>query len=142
MVDVKELEKKIDGALDAPDLVEWFKNEENEEMVDLKIKISEDFSKHPGPRYESDGINSGEKFREKILKYKYIEAKKKKVKLIVDLDGTSGLPPSFLEEAFGGLQRKFRGHKILDTIKIVCKEEEYLRKDIEGFIKRVTELAR
>lgn len=65
------------------------------------IRLVEDFSKFPGGRYLSDGPYSGEKFRKDLL----IPALEKDNFVSINLDGTMGLPASFLEEAFGGLVR-------------------------------------
>ncbi|RRW40999.1 MULTISPECIES: STAS-like domain-containing protein [Pseudomonas] len=68
-------------------------------MNELKVA---DFSEFPGPRKESIGPNSGEKFRDEKL----IPAIHKYGKnLKVNLDDTAGYGSSFLEEAFGGLIR-------------------------------------
>jgi len=67
----------------------------------MLISVARDYTRHPGPRYESQGQFSGERFRAVL-----VEALKKVQRLIVDLDGTSGFGSSFLDEAFGGLIRK------------------------------------
>lgn len=65
------------------------------------IRVAEDFSPYPGGRFKELSNASGEEFREKFL----IPALKAKRHLKIELDGTSGYPSSFLEEAFGGLIR-------------------------------------
>ena len=72
------------------------------------IKIAKDFRFAPGPRYIREGKNSGELFRQKILREAMQTAIAKNQKLTVDLDGTAGYGRSFLEEAFGGLIREDR----------------------------------
>ena len=67
-------------------------------MAEKLIVLARDFSRHPGPRRIGQGPNSGEKFRKMLLK-----ALSSNEKVIVDLDGTSGIGSSFLDEAFGGL---------------------------------------
>lgn len=69
-------------------------------MIEIRVV---DFSEFPGPRYESLGPNSGEKFRDLVLAP---AIQKHGADIIVDLDGTVGYGSSFLEEAFGGLVRK------------------------------------
>lgn len=66
------------------------------------ISIVKDFSKFPAGRYNSDGPNSGEKFRDEVL----IPELEKNEKVTVQLDGALGFGSSFLEEAFGGLVRR------------------------------------
>jgi hypothetical protein len=69
-------------------------------MREMQISVARDFTRYPGPRYESQGAYSGERFR-RVL----VNALKNGQRLIVDLDGTSGFGSSFLDEAFGGLVR-------------------------------------
>ena len=77
----------------------------------MEINIVEEYTDKPGARYESQGSNSGEKFRDTILYPKYIEAVKSNEKLTINLDGGYGYGSSFLEEAFGGLIRKLKKEK-------------------------------
>jgi len=68
----------------------------------MKISVEKDFSSTPGGRLKSMGPDSGEEFRERLLK----ELKKhvdEKIEIL--LDGEEGYGSSFLEEAFGGLVR-------------------------------------
>lgn len=66
------------------------------------INIADDFTQFPGGRYKRNGKGSGEEFREKFL----VPHLKAQERIVIDLDGVSGYPPSFLEEAFGGLIRQ------------------------------------
>lgn len=76
-------------------------------MVDLStslrkdIDIGSEFTRFPAGRYVSDGIFSGEKFRDTVL----VPALRAYREVRVLLDGTMGYGSSFLEEAFGGLVR-------------------------------------
>jgi len=67
-----------------------------------EINIAEVFSKTPGGRFLNDGPATGERFRRDFL-MPALQNGSDKIKII--LDGTKGLPSSFLEEAFGGLIR-------------------------------------
>ncbi len=67
-------------------------------MSEKRISLAQNFSRHIGPRYVAQGPFSGEKFRKVLL----AELAKSDV-LVVDLDGTTGIGSSFLDEAFGGL---------------------------------------
>ena len=69
-------------------------------MVDGTLSVARDFSRHTGPRYIKQGKWSGEEFRKVLL-----DRLKIYDKLLIDLDGTSGIGSSFLDEAFGGLIR-------------------------------------
>lgn len=115
-------------------------------MEDITITIAKDFSLTPGPRFINEGDFSGEFFRNSILEPKFLEAVKEKKKVIVNLDGTLGYGPSFLEESFGGLVRKLskgledakklEAQKLVEgTIKIISTEEDYLIEEIKEYIK-------
>ncbi|MBQ6979659.1 MAG: STAS-like domain-containing protein [Clostridia bacterium] len=105
-------------------------------MEKIIINIAKDFSETPGPRYQKDGEFSGEEFREKVLVPKYNEAVEKKVKLEINLDGGYGYPPSFLEEAFGGLVRKFGKEEVVKTLEFVSLEEPYLLETIQKYMEK------
>jgi hypothetical protein len=67
------------------------------------INIATDFSDVPGGRFTTDGPFNGEDFRDKLL----APALRIHGGAIVIFDGTEGFGSSFLEEAFGGLVRKY-----------------------------------
>lgn len=99
------------------------------------IKISADYSNTPGPRLKSEGEYSGEDFREKMLKPNFNLAIKNKEKILIDLDGGYGYPPSFLEEAFGGLAREYDENLVLGTFEFISEDEPSLIEEIKGYIK-------
>lgn len=101
----------------------------------LRIKLSEDFAKKPGGRYIKEGPKSGEEFRKKHLLPMYKEAVRTRCKLEVDLDDCYGFPPSFLEEAFGGLAREVRDKGILDVIEIRCMDRPGLKDKISKYVR-------
>jgi hypothetical protein len=70
-------------------------------MSDTVINLASAFSPAPAGRNYDDGPFPGEKFREELL----IPALRSFDRVTVELDGTSGMGSSFLEEAFGGLVR-------------------------------------
>ena len=88
-------------------------------MKEIIINIANDFTDTPGPRYIDEGNFSGELFRKKLLLKKYNLAKKNNLNLVIELDGAYGYPPSFLEEAFGGLVRETKDNP--NTIKKIIK---------------------
>ncbi len=102
-------------------------------MSTKKISIAEDFSKFPGPRYITLGPNSGELFREEILKPALAENPEK---ILINLDGTMGYGSSFLDEAFGGLVREegYNAKKLIDILDFVSDEEPELIDDIRDYI--------
>lgn len=91
----------------------------------MEINIAKDFTDAPGGRYISDGKFSGEEFRQKYLEPAF---KKGNEEIIINLDGTFGFPPSFLEEAFGGLARieGIKKEDILKRLKFISNEEPFL----------------
>lgn len=101
----------------------------------ITLSIAKDFSKKPGFRYKSQSpTTSGEQFRDDLLEPKYLEALHKNVKLRVILDGTDGYLTSFIEEAFGGLQRKHKANNILDTIEIISVDEKHWIDEIYQYV--------
>lgn len=99
----------------------------------IEVKTA-DFSTDPGPRYISQGPDSGEKFRIEVLEPAFQRAIDQETSLHVDLDGVRGYGTSFLEEAFGGLVRTFN-RKILDIISFTCISDSYYIGDIEEYIR-------
>ena len=100
----------------------------------MKINIAKDFSDAPGGRNISDGEYSGEKFRKDLLE----SAFEKNDEIIkVELDGTFGYPPSFLEEAFGGLVRtnRWTEDEILKRLDFVSNEDSSLPETIRNYIR-------
>lgn len=87
----------------------------------MKIEIAKDFSPTPGGRFKDMGPDSGEAFRERLIKllrshpHETIE---------IYLDGAETYGSSFLDEAFGGLVRAkiFPAQEILARVKILAKD--------------------
>ena len=102
----------------------------------MKIKVSTDFARAPGPRYTHEGHNSGQDFRKKILLPRLKDAMAKKEALEVDLDGTAGYGTSFLEESFGGLIREdgFNLRDLRNWLKLTSNEEPSLLMEIEDYM--------
>lgn len=99
------------------------------------LRIAKEFSEVPGPRFQSEGAYSGEQFRDELLQSKFKAAKDAGQRLLIDLDGAAGYATSFLEEAFGGLARKYSPEKVLDVLQFKSEEEPYLKSDIERYIR-------
>ena len=99
----------------------------------ITINIATDYTKTPGGRFISEGEYSGQDFREKVLKPKFLQALENNDQLTVILDGGYGYATSFLEEAFGGLAREMRSSKIKDII-IISEEEPQLISKIQQYI--------
>lgn len=75
-----------------------------------------DFSEFPGPRYNSQGPDSGEKFYVERLNPAFSKCYQARKRLLVNLDGTAGFASSFLDEAFGQLTFDFGGLLVKDFI--------------------------
>ena len=71
----------------------------------MTYSFANDFSTTPGGRFRKHGPYSGEEFRDDVLRDLLQAAIEGDDTLFIVLDGTSGYPSSFLEEAFGGLIR-------------------------------------
>ena len=84
------------------------------------FSVAREFTDTPGPRYRKQGKFSGEEFRELFLEPLFKQYMLSGTKIEIDLDGVYGYPTSFLEEAFGGLVRKYHKHGILKRLKIVA----------------------
>ena len=97
-------------------------------MDNICINIKNDFSDSPGARYRKDGPYSGQQFYEEILKNKFEEARRKSVKLEIDLDGVWGYPSSFVSGSFGKLSIEYGANVVLGTIVFISTESE-TRKD-------------
>ena len=101
----------------------------------MTINVAKEFTVHPGPRYPHQGQGSGEEFRDKHLKPKFLAAVKKEEPLIVELDGVEfGYPTSFLEEAFGGLAREFGVEVVQKALVFRSVAEPILEVEIRHYI--------
>ena len=69
------------------------------------------------------------------MQARFEEAEKAGEKLLIDLDGGSGYPTSFLEEAFGGLARLLTTERVLKVLEYKSEDEPYLRSDIDRYIR-------
>jgi len=106
----------------------------------MEINVVKEYTDKPGARYESQGSNSGEKFRDEILYPKFIEAIEKDETLTVNLDGGYGYDSSFLEETFGGLVRRLKkenneNYKRVNEIVIISNDNKSWIEKIQGYIK-------
>jgi hypothetical protein len=103
--------------------------EDKEDIImDIIYKIAKEFTDTPGPRLIVEGKFSGEMFLKDVLLPKYKEAIKSDSNLVIDLDGTFGYPPSFLDEAFGGLIKETQTgtSKIFKNLIIKSSRKHYI----------------
>ena len=102
-------------------------------MEKLTINIAKDFTDCPGARYYNDGDFSGEEFRKEFLEKNFNDYDL----LEINLDGTEGYATSFLEEAFGGLARKYTSDEVLSKVQFISFEEPNLIDEIKSYIEKV-----
>ena len=107
-------------------------------MREVSISLARDFSRHPGPRTNAQGRNSGERFRRLL-----VEKLKNADVVAVDLDGTSGIGSSFLDEVFGGLVRYegFLASDVLRRVRVKSDLDESYLITIQDSIDRAKSLA-
>jgi len=103
----------------------------------MRINIRKDFAVAPGLRFRENSKHSGQEFREDVLVPKLRQASGANERLIVDLDGTAGYAPSFLEEAFGGLIRQegFTVAQLERVLEFISTEEPYLVEETWSYIR-------
>lgn len=101
-------------------------------MNSVILNIARDFSKTPGARTRSEGPHSGQEFREDFLEKYFNDTAIPKITIV--LDGAEGYATSFLEEAFGGLARKFGKEAVLSRITFVSDEDSILLDEITSYI--------
>ncbi|MDE6523343.1 MAG: STAS-like domain-containing protein [Muribaculaceae bacterium] len=88
-------------------------------MDNIRINISE-FTENPGPRYikqDQEGHrSSGEAFYIYKLNNAFSQALREDKRLVLYLDGVSGYPSSFLDEAIGELVYDFTAKEVKDRL--------------------------
>lgn len=82
-----------------------------------------DYTEYPGPRYVSQGVDSGEEYYHTVLQEKFAESLKENAKLKVDLDATAGYAPSFIDEIFGNLVYDFEYDQIFGLLEVKSETE-------------------
>lgn len=97
----------------------------------VNIDIGANFSRYPAGRTPSDGRYSGEAFRERFLKNNLAEGNR----IIIVLDNALSYGSSFLEEAFGGLVRKYKysAQVLKDSIEFTSKDP-FLVEEIWSYV--------
>jgi len=103
-------------------------------VVPSRLSIASEYTLTPGPRSESLGPYSGERFLRDLLHPRFKDALDRGQTLTVDLDGTAGYATSFLEAAFGGLAREFGRTCVRRSLTLVSNEEPYLLDEIWGYV--------
>ena len=101
----------------------------------LTINIAKAFASTPGARNIVEGSYSGEEFLKNKLLPMFDQAIAEGSTLLIDLDNTEGYATSFLEEAFGGLARKYNSKKVLNVLQFKSDDEPLLIEEIGMYIK-------
>lgn len=95
----------------------------------MEIVVREHF-KFASARYRSDGVNSGEAFREDVI----VPALKSSTSITIDLNNKVSYPASWLEECFGGLVRNgLSSEDVLNRINFLS-EDSFLIAEIVQII--------
>ena len=100
----------------------------------IHLSVAKEFSETPGPRAREEGEFSGEQFLDEVLAPKFEQARRERVTLTVDLDGTEGYATSFLEAAFGELARRYSPREVLETVRFKSDDEPYLIDEVRRYI--------
>jgi len=93
-------------------------------MENVKIVRVIDFAEIPGARYRTDGDNSAQEFFEDVLEVIADEVLLKNTEtLLIDLDGTTGYPSSFVSELAERMWEKYSKAKKVKK-RIVIKSDD------------------
>lgn len=98
------------------------------------LKISDDFSKTPGGRLKDEGEFSGEEFRDTILLPAYEQCEENGETLEINFDDCIAFATSFLEEAFGGLVRKYGKSNVMNRIRLISHDDDSIPFLIEKYV--------
>lgn len=85
------------------------------DISELTINISKDFSKHIGGRQKKISAFSGEDFRERFLVPNF----DKYDRINIELDGVLGYPWDFLDETFGVMARTHGQKKFWEKFNLI-----------------------
>jgi len=99
-----------------------------------KYIFIKEFTKYPGGRYEKDGPFSGEQFRKEVLEPVFSSGENIKI----DFSGVLGVPPSFIDESFAEIAKKYGKEKFIATVEILSDDNSNLFKQIMIFVNKAT----
>lgn len=100
----------------------------------VTINIASEFSPAPGARFRTDGPFSGQEFREDFLEKYFDGTDRTNSKIQIVLDGAVGYATSFLDEAFGGLARKYGKRQVKKRLGFVSVNVPILLEEINRYI--------
>jgi hypothetical protein len=107
----------------------------------IEIVVARDFTTAPGARFRSHGEYSGEDFRERFLDPHFAGQTEDSV-LLIRLDSVAGYAPSFLDEAFGGLARKYGADLVESRLQFVSSDDPDLVQEILKYIRAASDYPR
>lgn len=96
-------------------------------MTSRVYRFAEEFTNAPGGRFEARSEKSGEEFRKSVLQP--LLEQNEHVTLV--LDGVFGFPPSFLDEVFGPLVRKYGRSELEKRLSIQLQDDDVALRRIE-----------
>lgn len=110
------------------------------DSVEVKIQLR-DYTTTPGGRTVATGGDPADVWRDTVVHPALATARRKGETLTIDLDGTAGVPLSFLDEVFGGLVRKYgvTYATFLVRVTLVSDEQPYLISDVHEMIREAEE---
>lgn len=98
----------------------------------VRIDVARDFSAAPFGRYPTHGPASGQRFRTDFLERPLRNGDR----VIVDIDGVTGLSSSFLDEAFAGLVRQgiLPAENFFDFVTIKSDRDPTYIEDVRDYV--------
>lgn len=101
----------------------------------VNYHFATEYTKYPGPRFIRLGKNSGEKFRETVLKPIF----ENNDTIDIDATGILSFGPSFLDEAFSPLANEYGLNLFKKTIKFHSDDDSKLYEKMMGYVLRYLE---
>jgi hypothetical protein len=99
----------------------------------MLIKVADDFSEIPGPRFPRQGDHSGQEFYVDILYPRYKLAVELGERLSIDLNDVEGYATGFLDESFGHLARVFGTADLDKTLQLIV-DDRTVKDDVQEYI--------
>ena len=103
-------------------------------VKDEVIRVVE-WTRTPGSRHRDQGPWSAEQFREEVLRDALDRAIEAGGTLTIDMDGTAGYLPSFLEELFGGLSRRHGTAVVERHLRIIHTDDPVTLEDAWDYVR-------
>jgi hypothetical protein len=95
-------------------------------MSRITYNFATQFTDCPGGRYEAKSEKSGEEFRKTVLA-PLLEAHEH---VTLNLNGVFGFPPSFLDEVFGQLIRKYGRPGLEQRLSVILTDDDVAQRKL------------